>query len=267
MLRFSANLSLMYPELPLLERFDAARADGFAAVEVQFPYEVPAPVIAERLDRHDLVQALINAFPGDLQAGDLGLAALPGRQRDFADSVDLAIEYAIAMRCTKVHVMAGLCAAGSDLATMRAVYLDNLRMACQRFAEHDLQLLIEPINTRDVPGYFLHSLQEAHAILHEVDAPNLRLMMDFYHLQIMEGDLARKFEMYRHHVGHVQIAGVPGRNEPDSGEINYPYLLALIDRSDYQGWVGCEYRPATKGPGGTSAGLGWLSRYRPAPGN
>lgn len=253
---------MMYPEMPLLERFGAAHADGFRGVELQFPYQFPAAQIAARLAQHDQVQVLFNAYPGDFAAGERGLAALPGREQDFADSVELAIDYAQALCCTRIHVMAGLIGQGVEREVMRATYVENLRKACARFAEYDLLLLIEPINVRDMPGYFLNRQEEAHAVVHEVAAPNLRMQMDFYHLQIVEGDIAKKFESYRHHVGHVQIAGVPDRTEPDIGEVNYPFLFDLLDQSGYDGWIGCEYRPARSGPGGTSAGLGWFSRYR-----
>lgn len=266
MARFSANLSLMYPELAVLDRIAAAYADGFRAVEIQFPYEIPASIFANALRSHGLEQVLINAYPGDLQAGEFGLAALVGRQRDFVASVELAIDYALALNCPRIHVMAGIVRVGEDPASSRRIYVENLRWACERLASHDLELLIEPINAYDVPGYFLNSLTLAHEVLHEVGASNLRLLMDFYHLQRMQGQLAESFETYRQHVGHVQIAGVPGRNEPDAGEIHYPFLFELLDRHGYEGWIGCEYRPARAGQGGTSAGLNWFNPYRAAPG-
>jgi hydroxypyruvate isomerase len=262
MLRFSANVSLMYPDLPLLERFAAAHADGFRGVEMQFPYEIPSGRIAAHLNKLGLTQVLINAPPGNLGGGDFGLAAVPGRQEDFADTVELAIDYARALGCSRIHVMAGLVSATADLQEMRAVYVDNLKKACARFAAHELLVLIEPINTHDVPGYFLHRLHDAFEVLREVGAPNLRMLMDFYHLQMMEGGLTRAFETYREYVGHVQIAGVPGRHEPDVGEINYRFVFDALQRLEYPGWVGCEYRPAHSGSGGTSSGLGWMASYR-----
>lgn len=262
MLRFAANLSLMYPEMPLLERVAAAKADGFVGVECQFPYEIPAAQMLARLQQHDLTQVLFNAWPGDLAAGDFGIAALPGREHEFAESLNLTLSYALALNCRRVHVMAGLIRQHGEREAMRATYVANLKKACERFVAHDILVLIEPINTRDMPGYFLNRQVEAHAVLHEVAAPNLRMQMDFYHLQVVEGDIARKLERYRQHLGHVQIAGVPARTEPDLGEVNYAFVLDLLDRFGYAGWVGCEYRPSRAGPGGTSAGLGWLGRYR-----
>lgn len=262
-LRFAANLSLLYPELPFLDRFAAARADGFRGVEIQFPYDLAAAEdIATRLREHSLTQALINAPPGDSVAGERGIAALPGRERDFEHSIELALDYARTLSCTRIHVLAGVAAEGMDRGTMRAVYVSNLRKAAARFAQHGVTALIEPINPRDVPGYFLSRQKDAHELLAEVGAPNLRVLMDFYHAQIVEGDLATTFAQYRHQVGHVQIAGVPGRNEPDSGEVNYPYLFERMRRLGYTGWIGCEYRPALPEPGGTSAGLGWFGPYR-----
>ena len=265
MLRFSANLSLLYADLPLLERFAAAHADGFKGVEVQFPYEVPSALIASELHALGLTQVLINAPPGDLRAGDFGLAAVPGRERDFADSVEFAIEYARALRCSCIHVMAGLAGVDVDRQEMRTVYVDNLRRACARFAAHEMLVLIEPINSHDVPGYFLNRQHDAFEVLREVGAPNLRMLMDFYHLQMMEGGLTRAFETYRAYVGHVQIAGVPGRHEPNVGEINYRFVFDMLQQLKYSGWIGCEYHPKRDGSGGTSAGVGWIDEYRGMP--
>jgi len=260
--RFSANLSTLYPEHPFLDRFAAARTDGFLAVECQFPYDVPAERIATCLRQHGLTQVLINAPPGNLAAGDRGIAALPGREREFATSAELAISYALTLGCKQVNVLAGIAGAGMDKRQMRATYVENLKTASARFAEHGLDLLIEPINARDFPNYFLNTQADAHTFVEEVGAPNLRMQMDFYHTQIVEGDITTKFQRYQRYISHVQIAGVPGRNEPDTGELNYPYLFELLDRLGFAGWVGCEYRPSRTGPGGTSAGLGWFSRYR-----
>lgn len=260
--RFAANLSTMYTDMPFLERFAAAAADGFRGVEYLFPYDYPAERIAALLRQLDLTQVLFNLYPGDFAAGERGLAALPGREEEFSASIDQAIAYAKILDCRRVHAMAGVMREGMDAEAMRATYLSNLRSAAARFAEHGIMLLIEPINPRDMPGYFVHRQDEAHGVVAEVGAPNLAVQMDFYHAQIVEGDLTRKFEHYQDKIGHVQIASVPERNEPDTGEINYPYLFELLDHVGYNGWVGCEYRPARTGPGGTSAGLGWFRRYR-----
>lgn len=255
--RFSANLSFLYTELPFLERFAAAARDGFHAVEFAFAYEFPVAEIAARLEQNGLEQVLINTPPGNAAAGERGLAALEGRERDFAQSFGTALDFAQALRCPRVHVMAGVLADGADAARRaraRATFVDNLRFAARAAAPRGVSLTIEPINPRDIPGYFLNTQAQAHAIREEVGAPNLAVQMDLYHAQIVEGDLSEKLRRWLPHIGHIQIAGVPGRHEPDSGEVNYRHLFALIDELGYPGWVGCEYRPRD----GTSAGLGWM---------
>jgi hydroxypyruvate isomerase len=259
--RFAANLSLMYPEHAFLDRFAAAAADGFTAVEFLFPYEFEPGAIASRLADQGLRQALFNAPPGDWAGGERGMACLPGREEAFRRAfADQALPYARALGCPRVHVMAGLVPPGADLAALRATYLANLAWAAEAAAPDGIQVLIEPLNPRDVPGYFLSRQDQAHAIVQDVGAPNLKVQMDLYHCQIVEGDLAMRL---RHHlptgrVGHIQIAGVPERHEPDVGELNHPYLFALLDELGYAGMVGCEYRPRA----GTSAGLGWFQPYR-----
>lgn len=259
--RFAANLSMLYTELPFIDRFAAAAADGFDAVEYLFPYEHPADEIAARLRAFDLTQALFNLPPGDWAAGERGLACHPGREAEFACGVDTALVYALATGCQRLHAMAGLKPAGVSEAALRTTYIHNLRAAAALLAPHGITLLIEPINTRDMPGYFLNLQQQAHDIAAEVGAPNLQVQMDFYHCQIMEGDLSARLQKHFPGVGHLQIAGVPDRHEPDTGEINYPHLFALIDALGYTGFVGCEYRPRA----GTSAGLGWLRAYLAPP--
>jgi hydroxypyruvate isomerase len=257
--RFAANLSLMYGEHAFLDRFAAAAGDGFAAVEFLFPYEHAPEVLAGLLQAHGLQQVLFNASPGNWAAGDRGLASLPGREAEFKNAIAQALEYARALACPRVHVMAGLAPAGADRALLQSTYLRNLAWAAQQ-AVGVADLLIEPINRRDMPGYFLNRQDEAHAIVAEVGAANLKVQMDLYHCQIVEGDLATKLRQYlpTGRVGHLQIAGVPERHEPDVGELNYPYLFELIDSLGYGGHIGCEYRPR----GGTSAGLGWLAKLR-----
>ncbi|MFM7342190.1 MAG: 2-oxo-tetronate isomerase [Betaproteobacteria bacterium] len=215
--RFAANLSMMYNEVPFLDRFAAAAADGFEAVEFLFPYEHPPEEIAHRLQSHGLEQVLFNLPPGDWAAGERGMACLPGREAEFARSVQTALPYARATGCRRLHAMAGIVPQqGVSLAQARATYVANLRDAAQTLAPHGITLLIEPINTRNMPGYFLNYQQQAHDVLAEVDRPNLKVQMDFYHCQVMEGDLMRRLQKHVGGVGHVQIAGVPDRNEPDT---------------------------------------------------
>ena len=252
--RFAANLSMMFTEVPFLERFGAAAQAGFAAVEFLFPYEHAAEDIAAQLRAHRLANVLFNLPPGDWAAGERGMASIPGRETEFRRGVGDALGYARSLGTPRVHAMAGLLPAGADRATHRAAYVANLRFAADAAARDGLEVLIEPINTRDIPGYFLNTQAEAHAIREEVGAANLKVQMDLYHAQIVEGDIATKLRRYLPHVGHIQIAGVPERHEPDTGELNYPYLFRLLDELGYAGWVGCEYRPAA----GTVAGLGWM---------
>lgn len=259
--RFAANLTMMYKEHPFLERFAAAARDGFLGVEYLFPYEHPPAMLRARLDGEGLEQALFNAPPGDWAKGERGLASLPGREGEFRRSITTALEYARVLGNQRVHVMAGLIAPGEDRARHREAYVKNLAFAAREAASLGVTIVIEPINTRDIPGFFLNRQDEAHAVCGDVGAPNLKVQMDLYHCQIVEGDLAVKMRKYIDGIGHMQIAGVPERHEPDVGEVNYPYLFALIDELGYEGWVGCEYHPR----GATSAGLGWMRKLRAAP--
>ena len=258
---FAANLSMMYPEHAFLDRFAAAARDGFKGVEFLFPYEVPASDIKARLDAAGLTQVLFNCPPGNWSTGERGLASLPGREDEFKRSFDKALTYVDVLGNRRLHVMAGLLQPGKTREQHRATYVENLAWAAQRCAGRDLMLVIEPINTRDIPGFFLNRQDEAHAICHDTGSDRVKVQMDFYHCQIVEGDLAMKFRKYLPGVGHIQIAGVPERNEPDVGEINYPYLFGLIDELGYVGWVSGEYRPR----GNTSDGLTWLKAYLTGP--
>lgn len=262
--RFAANLSMLYNEHAFLNRFAAAAADGFRGVEYLFPYEHPAAEIAKRLQDNGLQQVLFNAPPGDWDKGERGLACLPGREAEFQGGFARALDYAAALDCPRIHVMAGLVPAGQTRETLRPTYMANLRWAAEQAAHAGRQVLIEPINTRDIPGFFLNRQDDAHAIVQAVGAPNLQVQFDLYHCQIVEGDVAMKIRQYlpTGRVGHFQIAGVPERHEPDMGELHHPYLFAVIDEvaaaCGWQGWVGCEYRPRRGAvPGGTTAGLGW----------
>ncbi|MFC4277810.1 2-oxo-tetronate isomerase [Achromobacter aloeverae] len=260
MARFAANLSMMYTEHDFLDRFQAAADDGYDAVEFMFPYPWPASGIAARLRAAGLRQVLFNAPPGDYAAGERGLAGLPGRREDFRDSILRALEYAEELDCPRLHVMAGVVPAGAARESVEDVYRENLAWAAAQAAPAGRDLLIEPINTRDMPGYFLNRQAQAHAMVEDVGAANLKVQMDLYHCQIVEGDLETRLRAYlpTGRVGHVQIAGVPRRQEPDTGEVNYPHLFGVLDELAYDGWIGCEYRPRA----GTSAGLGWLRAWQ-----
>ena len=255
---------MLYPELDFLDRFEAAAQDGFKAVEFLFPYAYARHDIAARLKANGLQQVLFNAIPGDWDSGERGLACLPGRQAQFQSSIHQALDYAAALNCPRIHVMAGLLPKGSTATDLEPIYVERLRWAATQAAARGVDVLIEPINTRNMPGYFLNRQDQAHAVLLEVGAPNLKVQMDLYHCQIVEGNLAMKLRQYlpSGRVGHIQIASVPERFEPDRGEINYPYLFSLLDELGYGGWVGCEYHPARGAQsGGTSAGLGWLKPW------
>ena len=262
--KFAANLSMLYPEFDFLDRFEAAARDGFKAVEYLFPYAFQARDIAARLQANGLQQVLFNAPPGDWDGGERGLACLPGRAAGFRSSIGQALDYAGALGCSRIHVMAGLLPADSEREALFATYVANLRWAAEQAARQGVEVLIEPINTRDMPRFFLNRQDHAHEVLAAAGAANLKVQMDLYHCQVVEGDLAMKLRRYlpTGHVGHVQIAGVPDSHEPDRGELNYDYLFSELDKVGYAGWVGCEYRPrAGMQAGGTSAGLDWLRPY------
>jgi 2-dehydrotetronate isomerase len=252
MLRFAANLSFMYAEYTFPERFAAAGRDGFTGVEYLFPYEYPAQQLAAWLQAHGLVQVLFNAPPGNWAAGERGLASLPGKEEQFRTAMRTALEYGQTLKCPRVHVMAGI------QPGLRSTFVSNLAWAAEQAAPAGVQLLIEPINTRDMPGYFLNRQDEAHAIVDEIGSPALKVQMDLYHCQIVEGDVSMKLRKYlgEKSVGHIQIASVPERNEPDLGELNCDYVLDQIDELGYDGWIGCEYRPKA----GTSEGLTWMKK-------
>lgn len=252
--KFAANLTMMFNEVPFPQRFAAAARAGFTGVEFLFPYDHAPAEVAGWLKENGLINALFNMPPGNWAAGERGLASLPGREEEFRTGVATALDYAQAQGTPCLHAMAGLLPEGADRAAHRAVYIENLRYAARALAPHGITLLIEPINSRDMPGYFLTTQAEAHAIREEVGEPNLKVQMDFYHVQIMEGDIAMTFRKWFDHIGHIQIASVPARNEPDDGEVNYRYLFRLLDEAGYAGWVGCEYRPR----GRTEDGLGWI---------
>lgn len=254
--RFAANLSMMFTEVPFPERFSRAAQAGFAGVEFLFPYDYAPDEVARWCRESGLANVLFNMPPGDWAAGERGTAALPGRETEFRAGVATALRYARALGTPRLHIMAGILPAGADRARHHSVYVGNLRYAARELAKEGLTALIEPINTRDMPGYFLNTQDEGHAICAEVGEPNLKVQMDFYHTQIMTGDVAMTLRKHFAGVGHVQIAGVPERHEPDTGELNNGYLTRLLDELGYEGWVGCEYRPR----GRTEDGLGWFAR-------
>lgn len=254
--KFAANLGMLFTELPFERRFAAAAHNGFKAVELLFPYDHAPHDIAKWLDDSGLQNRGLNLWPGEFAAGERGLASLPGRERDFRAALARALEYADATKTPNLHAMCGIVPPGGDRAAHRAVYIENLRFAARELAKTGRTLLIEPINPRDIPGYFLNTQADAHAIVAEVAEPNLKVQMDFYHAQIVEGDLAMKFKKYFNNIGHVQIAGVPDRHEPDESEVDCGYLMRLLDEMGYEGWVGCEYRPRRS----TEEGLGWMRR-------
>lgn len=272
--RFAANLSWLYTDLPFLDRFEAAARDGFQAVECMFPYAQQKRELADRLRDNGLQIVLFNGPPGsaaqsaagaqpDPQAR--GTAALPAREADFRSGVELALDYAAALQCPRIHLMAGLIPSGQRHEDLLPTYVSNLHWAATRAARCGVQVLIEPINPRDNPGYFLTRQQQAHDVVMQVGLDNLRVQMDLYHCQIVEGDVATKLRHYlpSGRVGHMQIAGVPERNEPDTGELSYPYLFSVIDALGFDGWLGCEYRPKRAGePGATTRGLQWMQAWR-----
>ncbi|CAM5595717.1 MULTISPECIES: 2-oxo-tetronate isomerase [Streptomyces] len=258
--RFAANLSTMYTEHDFLDRFAAASADGFESVEYLFPYPYDATELRRRLDDHGLRQVLFNAPPGAWESGERGLAALPGREAELRSGVERALEYAAELGCPRVHMMAGLVGPAQDPAEHRDTYLANLARAAERAAAAGVDILIEPINGRDMPGYFLSRQAEAHTVVREVGASNLKVQLDLYHCQIVEGDLTTTLrrDLPTGRVGHLQIAGVPDRHEPDRGELDIRHLFGVIDELGFDGWIGCEYIPRA----GTSEGLGWRDDYR-----
>jgi hydroxypyruvate isomerase len=255
--KFNANLSMMFNEVPFLERFGAAAKAGFKGVEFLFPYDFTPAQVREQLDRHHLEMVLFNMPPGDFAAGDRGLACDPARFGEFQDGVGKALEYAKVLGVKQLHVMAGLKPRGLNDETMREAYLASLRFACAETAKHGIKVLIEAINTRDIPGFYLNTSAQALDVMHYAGAANLGFQYDIYHMQIMEGDLAPTIEKHLSKIAHMQLADTPGRHEPGTGEINYDFLFRHIDRIGYQGWIGCEYRPAGK----TEDGLGWMKPW------
>ncbi|MBB2750460.1 UNVERIFIED_ORG: hydroxypyruvate isomerase [Rhizobium aethiopicum] len=256
-MRFSANLTFLYQELPFLERFHAAKRDGFAGVEYLGPYAESKEKLADILAETSLVQALFNVPSGNWDAGERGIACLPDRVGEFRSGVTVALEYADALRCNRLNVLAGLQPGLSDSRVLEDTLVANLGYAARACAENGIQLLIEPINLRDMPGFFVSDTQFAERILDRVGHDNLFIQYDLYHMQVMQGDLLPTFERLKARIGHVQLADNPGRHEPGTGEINFDFVLRRMEQLGYAGWFGCEYKPLSN----TSAGLGWMRPY------
>ena len=248
---------MMYNEVDFLDRFEAAARSGFKGVEYLFPYPFGKDELAERLEQHGLTQVLHNLPAGDWGAGERGIACLPDRVGEFQDGVGAAIQYAQALGCKQINCLAGISPAAADPETVRATFVSNLKFAADKLKQAGIRLLIEPINTRDIPGFFLSHTQQGLDIMDDVGSDNIALQYDIYHMQIMEGDLAPTIERNLARIAHMQLADNPGRNEPGTGEINYPFLFGFIDRLGYDGWIGCEYKPAAR----TEDGLDWIKPY------
>ena len=255
--RFNANLTMLFNEVDFLDRFKAAKDAGFKGVEYLFPYPYPKDDIAERLEANGLTQVLHNLPAGDWGKGERGIACLPDRVGEFQDGVGKAIEYAQELQCGQVNCLAGIAPAGVDPTKLRETFVGNLQFAARKLKAAGIRLLIEPCNTRDIPGFYLNRSQQALDIINDVGSDNLSLQYDIYHMQIMEGDLAPTIQRNLGSIRHMQLADNPGRNEPGTGEINYPFLFQFIDTLGYAGWIGCEYKPRKS----TLEGLGWIRPY------
>ena len=258
MLNFAANLTTMFTEVPFLERFRAARENDFTAVEFLFPYDHSPLDVGARILDNGLRQVLFNFPPGDWYSGERGIAALPGREDEFKASIETALTYAEATNCKTLHVMAGVVPPDISKEQMFDTFVKNLDMACGVCAQQDITIVIEALNNQDVPAYLLPRVSDAARLINTVDHNNLGIQFDFYHVQIMNGNLVRNFDTYLNQIRHIQISSVQGRHEPDVGEINYPFILNHIEGSSYDGWIGCEYFP----DGNTVDGLSWLHNFR-----
>ena len=255
MLNLSANISLLFTESPFLERFGKASKNNFQAVEFQFPYEFSPEAIKEKLYKFKLDLSVFNSSPGNFKNGDRGLACLPKRKGEFQRTIIQSIEYAKIIKCKKIHIMSGIQGSKNDL-TYRDTYIENLQWACDKFLEEDLTVLIEPINSRNIPDYFLSSTDMAIKIIELTERKNIKLLFDIYHHQIIRGDVTKYLKNIYSFIGHIQIAGIPDRNEPDISEIDYKFIFKIIDDLGYKGWIGCEYNPIED----TVSGLSWREK-------
>jgi hydroxypyruvate isomerase len=253
--KFAANLTMLFGELAFLDRFAAAKAAGFGGVEYLFPYDFEKAVLREQLQQHGLTQVLHNLPAGNWGAGERGIAIFPDRVDEFRDGVMRAVDYAGALDCRQLNCLVGIAPADADLFELNQVLLKNLKFAAAALAREHIRLLIEPINTRDIPGFFLTGTQQAAEIIGDVGSDNLFIQYDIYHMQVMEGDIAPTMKRHLPHIAHVQLADNPGRHEPGTGEINFPFLFRHLDEIGYRGWIGCEYKPKTT----TAEGLGWFA--------
>ncbi len=258
MLNFAANLSFTYQEYEFLDRFATAAQDGFKGVEFLFPYQYQALDIKQQLQQFNLKQVLFNCPPGNWEKGDRGLSSIPGRDSEFRDGVALVLDYAQALDCHQIHVMAGVIADDQQFQKYEETYLRNIAYAAQSFGEAGISVLLEVINRGDIPGYFLHSLEQAARYLETLSLPNVGLQFDLYHMQIIHGKLPLLIKQHFNSIKHCQIAGVPGRHEPNIGELPYVSAFKQLEKMGYQGWIGCEYHPVGK----TSEGLNWIQDYQ-----
>lgn len=256
--RFCSNLSMMFQELEFLNRFEAAANAGFTGIEYLFPYDYEVDQLVDLLQKHHLTQVLHNLPAGNWSNGERGIGVLPDRVGEFQEGVGKAIEYAKALGNTQVNMLSGITPAGIDADVLNKTLIDNAAFAAGELAKNGLRLLLEPINTKDIPGFFLCGTQQALDIISATGSDNIQLQYDIYHMQIMEGDLAATMEKNLSSIGHIQLADNPGRHEPGTGEINYPFLFAHLEKIGYTGWIGCEYIPLAT----TTEGLGWFEPYK-----
>ncbi|WP_022940325.1 2-oxo-tetronate isomerase [Psychromonas hadalis] len=257
MVKFAANLTMLFTEVPFLARFEKAHQAGFKAIEYLFPYAFEVKDLAEKMQQYQFEQALFNMPPGNWDKGERGFAAIPGREEEFKESVITAITYAQALNCKKVHAMSGLIDGRFTQAQHVATFISNIRYAADKFAEQGIELMIEPLNDRDVPNYFISHQRDAVELIKQVNRPNVKLQLDLYHAQIMDGDLSTLIKEVAPFIGHVQIASIPERHEPFEGELNYPHLFNVLEEAGYHGWIGCEYNPKKT----TEEGLSWVHPY------
>ena len=258
MVKFSANISLLFNEFEFLDRFDEAHKIGFKAVEFQFPYSYDAKQIKEKLDEYSLSISIFNSSPGNFDEGDRGLACILERKEEFKKSILEALDYAQIIKGNKIHVMSGILKDPKDHDTSIKTYINNLKWACDKAEKFGIEILIEPINQRNISGYFLSSADQAVKIIKEINKSNLKLLFDVFHHQIINGDVSKSIEKFINFIGHIQIAGIPDRHEPDISEIDYSYILKIIEKNAYNGWVGCEYNPKDD----TISGMKWINNFK-----